>query len=70
MTVSKETVIKDILVADMGAAQYLLQAGMHCIGCPSAQAETLEEAAQVHGMDDAEIDVLVDDINNYLASIA
>jgi hybrid cluster-associated redox disulfide protein len=70
MKVSKEMIIRDILEEDMGVVPYLMQAGMHCLGCPSAQAETLEEAAQVHGMDDSEIDVLIDDINNYLASIA
>jgi len=24
---------------------------MHCLGCPSAQGESLEEAAMVHGLD-------------------
>ena len=42
----------------------LMRAGMHCIGCPSAQGETLEEAAMVHGLD---VDLLVDQINDYLA---
>ena len=32
-------------------APVLMSAGMHCVGCPSAQGETLEEAAMVHGMD-------------------
>jgi len=41
-----------------------MRAGMHCIGCPSAQGETLEEAAMVHGLD---VDLLVDQINDYLA---
>ena len=36
-----------------------MDAGMHCLGCPSAQGETLEEAAMVHGMD---IDALMDKI--------
>ena len=42
----------------------LMRAGMHCIGCPSAQGESLEEAALVHGLDP---DMLVDQINDYLA---
>lgn len=33
----------------------LLDAGMHCLGCPSAQAETLEEACAVHGIDVEEL---------------
>ena len=40
-------------------------AGMHCIGCPSAQGESLEEAAMVHQMD---ADKLVDILNEYLAT--
>ena len=42
----------------------LMNAGMHCLGCPSAQGESLEEAAMVHGMD---ADVLVEQINDFLA---
>ncbi len=42
-----------------------MQNGMHCVGCPSAAGETLEEASMVHGMD---IDKLLSDINAYLAS--
>ena len=37
----------------------LMNAGMHCLGCPSAQGESLEEAAMVHGMD---IDALMQEI--------
>ena len=43
-----------------GIIPILMEAGMHCIGCPSAQGETLEEAAMVHGMD---IDALMKAIN-------
>ena len=42
-----------------------MREGMHCIGCPSAQAETLEEAALVHGLDP---DVLVARLNNFLGA--
>ena len=38
----------------------LLDAGMHCLGCPSAQAETLEEACAVHGID---VDELIKKLN-------
>ena len=47
------------------AGAILMQNGMHCVGCPSAAGETLEEASMVHGMD---IDKLLSDINAYLAS--
>ena len=66
--VSKEMVIKDILDIDRGIVPILIQKGMHCVGCPSAQGETLEQACMVHGMDSAELDGLVDAINEYIES--
>lgn len=61
--VSKDMIIGDIVQIDSGIIPILMGAGMHCIGCPSAQGESLEEAAMVHGLD---VDDLVEDINNYL----
>ncbi|MCH5267928.1 MAG: DUF1858 domain-containing protein [Lachnospiraceae bacterium] len=61
--VSKDMVIADMLQIDPGIAAILMASGMHCIGCPSAQGESLEEAALVHGMD---ADVLVENVNDYL----
>lgn len=61
----KEMVIGDIIRVDQGVIPILMTAGMHCVGCPSSQAETLEEACMVHGMD---VNKLTDDINTYLAS--
>ncbi|MDR3091741.1 MAG: DUF1858 domain-containing protein [Clostridiales bacterium] len=64
--VTKEMTIGEILSIDAnGIAPLLLEAGMHCLGCPSAQMETLEEAGALHGND---VDALVDKINAYLAS--
>lgn len=51
MTVDKDMTIGQILSANPGVAAVLMAAGMHCPGCPSAQGETLAEAALVHGMD-------------------
>ena len=62
--ITKEMIIGDILNEAPDMAPILMAAGMHCIGCPSAQGETLEEAAMVHGLD---ADLLVDQINDYLA---
>ena len=64
-TISKDMIIADIIAIDQGVIPFLLEAGMHCVGCPSAQGETLEEAGFVHGMD---VDKLVDEINGYLAA--
>jgi len=48
---TKDMTIGEMLRLDPGVAPVLMDSGMHCIGCPSAQGETLEEAAMVHGMD-------------------
>lgn len=63
--ITKDMIIYDILKVDAGLAPVLMGAGMHCIGCPSAQGESLEEAAMVHGMD---ADELVNVLNEYLAA--
>lgn len=49
--ITKDMTIGEILSANPNVAPILMEAGMHCLGCPSAQAESLEEAAMVHGMD-------------------
>ena len=51
MQVSKDMLIGQLLMVDEGVAPILMGAGMHCLGCPSAQGESLEEAAMVHGID-------------------
>ena len=62
--INKEMIIADMLKIDPGIAPILMASGMHCIGCPSAQGESLEEAAMVHGIDP---DALVKEINDFLA---
>lgn len=57
---SKNTTIGELMMVFPEAAPILMEIGMHCIGCPSAQAETLEEAAFVHGLDP---ELLVEKIN-------
>lgn len=61
--ITKNTLIGQLLQIDPNIAAILMRAGMHCIGCPSSQMESLEEAAMVHGMD---VDVLVQQINDFL----
>ena len=50
-TITKEMTIGEILRTNPNVAPVLLEIGMHCLGCPSAQAESLEDAAMVHGLD-------------------
>lgn len=63
MQISKKMTIGQLLAVDPNIAVILMRSGMHCIGCPSSQGETLEEAAMVHGMD---VDVLEQQINDFL----
>ncbi len=60
MEITKDMTIGEILVNKPEVAPILMEAGMHCLGCPSAQGESLEMAAMVHGMD---IDSLMDKIS-------
>lgn len=63
--ITKDMTIAEIISVDQGIIPILLNSGMHCIGCPSAQGESIEEAAMVHGMD---ADELIAAINEYLAN--
>ena len=62
--VTKDMLIGQLLQVDANIAPILMRAGMHCLGCPSSQMETVEEAAMVHGIDP---DALVKEINDFLA---
>lgn len=67
MQVSKDMLIGQLLQQNELIAPILMRAGMHCLGCPSAQGESLEEACMVHGID---CDALVAGINEVLAEKA
>ena len=49
--ITKDTTIGQALQISQDIIPVLFEIGMHCIGCPSSQMETLEEAAMVHGID-------------------
>ena len=63
--ITKDTIIMDVLAIDPGTAEFFFEIGMHCLGCPSASGESIEQAAAVHVVD---ADALVEKINTYLAS--
>ena len=63
LAITKDTLIGDILDMDRTTAPYFLEMGMHCLGCPSARGETLEQACEVHGVN---ADELVAKINAHL----
>ncbi|MBO4626766.1 MAG: DUF1858 domain-containing protein [Lachnospiraceae bacterium] len=65
MIINKDMKIGEIIRYDIDIVPILMGAGMHCVGCPSAQGESLEQACMVHGID---ADMLLEEINTFLAS--
>lgn len=61
--ITKDITIGELLRINADVAPILMSAGMHCLGCPSAQAESIEDAAAVHGID---ADALVTQINRFI----
>ena len=60
MKINKDMKIGELLEQAPEKAEILMEAGMHCLGCPASQAETLEEACEVHGIN---VDELVEELN-------
>lgn len=65
MEITKQSIMGDMLEFDRGIALVLIDAGMHCVGCPASVGESLEEACHVHGLD---ADEVLANIQKYLAS--
>ena len=63
--ITKDTKIGELLMMEKDVSPILLGIGMHCLGCPSSQMETIEEAAMVHGLNPQE---LVDQINEFVTA--
>lgn len=64
MQITKETLIGEALQINAGIAPILMEIGMHCLGCPASQGESIEDACMVHGVDP---DELVKKITDFLA---
>ena len=60
MAVTKDMLIREVLQENPNSAEILMSFGLGCIGCPSAQLETLAEAAEVHGVN---VDSIVEALN-------
>ena len=67
MTITKKSIIGDILDAEPDTAQFFFEIGMHCLGCPHSRGESVEEACAVHGTD---ADQLIKKINDFIAAKA
>ena len=66
MQISKDMWIGELVHKNEAIPAMLMRAGMHCLGCPSAQGESLEEACMAHGID---CDTLVANMNQVLATL-
>lgn len=64
--ITKDTTIGEILRINPQLAGVLMAGGMHCVGCPSSQGESLEEAAMVHGI---EVELLLTRLNAFLEAL-
>lgn len=62
LEITKDTIIGDILDHDGTTAEYFLEMGMHCLGCPASRGETIEQACMVHGVD---VDELLQKLQNH-----
>lgn len=60
--ITKDTLIGEVLSADIGTAKYFIEIGMHCLGCPSSRNESIAQACAVHGTN---ADELVAKLNAY-----
>jgi len=63
--ITKDTIIGDILDIDKTTAPIFLNMGMHCLGCPSARGETLEQACAVHGV---AVDPFLEKLNAHISN--
>jgi len=61
-TITKDTIIMDVLMMDRATAPIFIKHGMHCLGCPSSSGESIQDACAVHGID---VDKLVEALNNH-----
>ena len=64
MTITKDTIIGDILNIAPETAPLFMNIGMHCLGCPASRGETVEQACMVHGVD---VDELLAAVNQMIA---
>ena len=65
MEITKNSIIGDVLDQYPDTAELFFSIGMHCLGCPAARGESIEEACEVHGVD---CDAMIEKINNYFAN--
>ena len=63
--ITKKSTIGEVLNMNIETARFFMEIGMHCLGCPASQGESIEEACAVHGVD---CDELLEKLNTHLAA--
>ena len=66
--ITKETTIGEALQIYPGSADIMLGYGLHCIGCHVNPYESIEDGAKSHGMNDGEVQKIINDINKAIGS--
>ena len=66
MTITKDTIIGDILTIAPQTAPLFMNIGMHCLGCPASRGETVEQACMVHGVDP---DAFLAQVNHFIEAV-
>ena len=61
--INKEMVISEVLTRNADLAEVFISYGLHCVGCPISQSETIENGAKAHGLPDTQIDELITRLN-------
>lgn len=64
--VTKDVIIADVLEINKEVAKVFLKHGLFCFACPTSSKESIEDVAKIHGID---IDELIKDLNEYIASL-
>ena len=63
--ITPDMIIAEVLQIDRGVVPIFLDNGLHCLGCPSATGESIEEACEIHGLN---VDKLINELNEYFES--
>lgn len=61
--ITKNMAIGEILDKCPKATELMFKIGLHCVGCPVAMQETLEQGAKAHGLTNKQIEGLIKKIN-------
>jgi len=64
--IKKTDIIGDVVEKHEKLASVFFKFGMHCVGCPVARKESIEDGAKAHGLDDEKIDALIKELNEEL----